>query len=67
MRDNILATGSAGKTGSSPAVEKLKRKKYNIRIITASKRDRQWKVEGILKTDFIDDYKFSRNGDCSAI
>lgn len=61
MRDNILATGSTGKTSSSPIVERLKRQGHNIRIGTTSQKDWLWKVEGVLKSDFIDNSKFSRS------
>ena len=61
MRDYNLASGSTGKYGNSPVVERPKRQGHYIRIVTTRKRDRQWKVERKLKSDFIDDAKFSRS------
>jgi hypothetical protein len=61
MRDNIWASGSTGKTGNSSAVEQQKRQRSKFRIVTIRKRDKQWKVERKLKSDFIDGAKFLRN------
>ncbi len=61
MKDNILENICTDKISSSLVEERQKRKKYNIRIETTRKRDRQWKIERKLKSDFIGDAKFLRN------
>ena len=59
MGDNILASENTGNTSSSSEVKQLKRQRHYIRIVTIRKRDKQWKVERKLKSDFINSAKFS--------
>ncbi|WP_319589998.1 hypothetical protein [uncultured Draconibacterium sp.] len=61
MRDNILATERAKKINNSSLVDGLKRQRHFFRIVTTRKRNKQWKVERKLKSDFIDGAKFLRN------
>lgn len=61
MNDNILASGIAGKINNSPLEDGMKREGHFFRIVTTRKRDKQWKVERKLKSDFIDSAIFLRN------
>lgn len=61
MKDNILANGSAGKINNDPLEDGLKREGHLFRIVTTRKRNKQWKVERKLKSDFIAGAKFLRN------
>nr|WP_319267248.1 hypothetical protein [uncultured Draconibacterium sp.] len=61
MKDNTLASRSTGMTDKSPATEQLKRQRHFFRIVTTRKRNKQWKVERKLKSDFIAGAKFLRN------
>ncbi|MCG6190061.1 leucine-rich repeat domain-containing protein [Maribellus maritimus] len=58
MRDNILASENTGRISSSSV---LKRQRHYIRIVTTRKRDKQWKIERKLKSDFTDGSRFLRN------
>jgi Leucine-rich repeat (LRR) protein len=61
MNDNILASGIAGKINNSPLEDGMKREGHFFRIVTSRKREKQWKVERKLKSDFIDSAIFLRN------
>ena len=61
MKDNTLASGSTGMTDKSSTAEQLKRQRHFFRIVTSRKRNKQWKVERKLKSDFIAGAKFLRN------
>lgn len=61
MKDNILATERAKKINNNSLVDGLKRQGHFFRIVTIRKRNKQWKVERKLKSDFIAGAKFLRN------
>lgn len=56
MGENFLAGERSGS-----AVKQLKRKRHYIRIVTTRKRDRQWKIERKLESDFVDHFNVLRN------
>ncbi|WP_372935453.1 leucine-rich repeat domain-containing protein [Mariniphaga sediminis] len=61
MRDNTLATESTKRINIRPLGDRSKQQRYFFRIVTSRKREKQWKVERKLKSDFIDSTKFLRN------